>query len=203
LTAEAGSSGRLNFLQTAYLLLQSIFVSFLFDIQEEFFHMQPRNVYDYTDVGSSVSAQSTILRKTYGLLGLSFLPAAAGAFVAMATGLSLFSFTGNYWIAVGIFFAFFYGISFLIEKNRHSNVGAALLMVLTFGLVTTYMSQDGQQHIYSVEPFDVVKKEGSLYTFQVKHKLENAGSFKVAYRMFPKNADLPHRQDFCYVKWLD
>ena len=47
--------------------------------------MQPRNVYDYTDVGSSVSAQSTILRKTYGLLGLSFLPAAAGAFVAMAT----------------------------------------------------------------------------------------------------------------------
>lgn len=96
--------------------------------------MQPRNVYDYTDVGGSVSAQSTILRKTYGLLGLSFLPAAAGAFVAMATGLSLFSFTGNYWVALGIFFAFFYGMSFLIEKNRYSNVGAALLMVLTFGL---------------------------------------------------------------------
>ena len=90
--------------------------------------MQPRNVYDYTDVGSSVSAQSTILRKTYGLLGLSFLPAAAGAFVAMATGLSLFSFTGNYWVALSIFFAFFYGMSFLIEKNRYSNVGAGLLM---------------------------------------------------------------------------
>ena len=27
---------------------------------------------------------------------------------AMATGLSLFSFTGNYWVALGIFFAFFY-----------------------------------------------------------------------------------------------
>ena len=24
--------------------------------------------------------------------------------------------------------------------------------------------------------------------------MENAGSFKVSYRMFPKNADLPHRQ---------
>ncbi|MBH5330313.1 Bax inhibitor-1 family protein [Eikenella sp. S3360] len=96
--------------------------------------MQPNNVYDYTDVGRSAVSQNTVLRKTYGLLGLSFLPAAAGAFLAMSTGLSLFSFTGNRWIAIGIFFAFFYGMSFLIEKNRYSNVGAALLMVLTFGL---------------------------------------------------------------------
>ncbi|MCO7113369.1 hypothetical protein NIB75_14715 [Bacteroides uniformis] len=39
-----------------------------------------------------------------------------------------------------------------------------------------------------------MKKEGNLYTFQAKHKMENAGSFKVSYRMFPKNADLPHRR---------
>ncbi|OAM26618.1 MULTISPECIES: Bax inhibitor-1 family protein [Eikenella] len=96
--------------------------------------MQPNNVYDYTDVGRSAVSQNTVLRKTYGLLGLSFLPAAAGAFFAMSTGLSLFGLTGNRWIALGIFFAFFYGMSFLIEKNRYSNVGAALLMVLTFGL---------------------------------------------------------------------
>lgn len=69
-------------------------------------------------------------------------------------------------------------------------------------LVTTYISADGHQHVYSAEPFSVVKKEGNLYTFQVKHSLSNAGSFKVAYRMFPKNADLPHRQDFCYVRWF-
>ena len=69
-------------------------------------------------------------------------------------------------------------------------------------LVTTYISVDGHQHVYSTEPFSVVKKEGDLYTFQVKHSLSNAGSFKVAYRMFPKNADLPHRQDFCYVRWF-
>ena len=69
-------------------------------------------------------------------------------------------------------------------------------------LVTIYTAADGKQHIYSVAPFDVVKKEGDLYTFQVKHSLSNAGSFKVSYRMFPKNADLPHRQDFCYVRWF-
>lgn len=96
--------------------------------------MQPRNAYDYTEAGRSVSAQNTVLRKTYGLLGLSFIPAAAGAFTAMSTGLSIYSFVGNRWIALAVFFAFFYGMSFLIEKNRYSNVGAALLMVLTFGL---------------------------------------------------------------------
>lgn len=61
-------------------------------------------------------------------------------------------------------------------------------------LVTTSVAADGKQYIYSVEPFDVVKREGNLYTFQVKHKLENAGSFKVAYRMFPKHPDLPDRK---------
>ncbi len=70
-------------------------------------------------------------------------------------------------------------------------------------LVTTSVAADGKQYIYSVEPFDLVKREGNLYTFQVKHKLENAGSFKVAYRMFPKHPDLPHRQDFCYVRWFN
>jgi glycogen phosphorylase len=69
-------------------------------------------------------------------------------------------------------------------------------------LVTTYTAHDGKQHVHSVEELKVVKVEGNLYTFQFDHKLENAGSFKVSYRMFPKNADLPHRQDFCYVRWF-
>jgi len=70
-------------------------------------------------------------------------------------------------------------------------------------LVTTHMGEDGQQHIYSIEPFSVVKRDGNLYTFNLKHKMENAGSFKSTLRMFPKNAALPHRQDFCYVRWFN
>ena len=70
-------------------------------------------------------------------------------------------------------------------------------------MVTTYQDQDGNQKIYAVEPFQVVKREGTLFTFQLKHKMENAGSFKSAFRMYPKNADLPHRQDFCYVRWFN
>ena len=80
------------------------------------------------------------------------------------------------------------------EKGLNDAVGLEL--------VTTYTTPEGKQHVYSVEPFSVIKKEGDLCTFQAKHSLSNAGSFKVAYRMFPKNQDLPHRQDFCYVRWF-
>ena len=88
-----------------------------------------------------------------------------------------------------------YTITYVIdEKGLNDAIGLEL--------VTTYTTADGKQHVYSVEPFNVIKKEGNLYTFQVKHSLSNAGSFKVSYRMFPKNPELPHRQDFCYVRWF-
>ena len=88
-----------------------------------------------------------------------------------------------------------YTITYVIdEKGLDDAIGLEL--------VTMYTNNEGKQHIYSVEPFSLVKREGNLYTFQVKHSLQNAGSFKVAYRMFPKHPDLPHRQDFCYVRWF-
>ena len=69
-------------------------------------------------------------------------------------------------------------------------------------VVTLYKDAEGKEHIYSVEPMEMVKCEGNLYTYKVKFSLSNAGSFKVCYRMFPENVDLPHRQDFCYVRWF-
>lgn len=58
-----------------------------------------------------------------------------------------------------------YTITYVIdEKGLNDAIGLEL--------VTTYTAQDGKQHVYSVEPFNVVKKEGNLYTFQAKHKME-------------------------------
>ncbi len=70
-------------------------------------------------------------------------------------------------------------------------------------MVVTYTNAEGKEYIYSVSPMEMVKNEGDLYTFQLTASLSNAGSFKVSYRMFPKNADMPHRQDFCYVRWFN
>ncbi len=79
---------------------------------------------------------------------------------------------------------------------------AGLDNALGIELVTITTDKNGEDHIYHVEPLEVIKREGNLYTFHVTHTINNAGSFKIAYRIFPKNDNLPHRQDFCYVKWF-
>ena len=60
----------------------------------------------------------------------------------------------------------------------------------------------GQEHIHEVFPFRMIGSEGNRYTFETVIKADEGGAFKAAVRMYPKNALLPHRQDFAYVKWL-
>ena len=62
---------------------------------------------------------------------------------------------------------------------------------------------DGIDHVRAIRPFNMIGKNGNLYTFECIIEPDYAGTFKTAVRMFPKNEKLPHRQDFCYVKWLD
>lgn len=89
------------------------------------------DVYDYTNTGAV--SQSSVLRKTYALLAASFIPCALGAYAAAATGFNLAALGGR-WMGLIAMFVFFYGMIFLIERNRYSNTGAALLMVFTFGM---------------------------------------------------------------------
>jgi starch phosphorylase len=89
-----------------------------------------------------------------------------------------------------------YVITYVIdEKGLDDAIGLELVLSDT--------DADGKTKLYSVEPFEVVKREGNLFTFRLVHSVANAGSFKAAYRMFPKHPALPHRQDFCYVKWFN
>ena len=71
-------------------------------------------------------------------------------------------------------------------------------------LVTLKPASDtSDRRVYNVHEFKMTGHEGNHYTFELVVVPEHAGSFKTCVRMFPKNAKLPHRQDFCYVKWLD
>ena len=86
-------------------------------------------------------------------------------------------------------------VKFVIDEQGLDNaVGLEFVSVMT--------DEKGEDRIYKVYPFDLVAKEGNLYTFECRIKPAKAGSFKTAVRMYPKNDLLPHRQDFCYVKWL-
>lgn len=71
-------------------------------------------------------------------------------------------------------------------------------------LVSLKSNTSNDDHeVYSVRSFKVKGHEGNLYTFEAVIEPDVAGAFRSCVRMYPKNVNLPHRQDFCYVKWLD
>lgn len=69
--------------------------------------------------------------------------------------------------------------------------------------VAVKTNKEGEDVIASVHQFEVVGKEGNLYTFEAKTVSAEAGTYKTAIRMYPKCDKLPHRQDFAYVKWIE
>lgn len=69
-------------------------------------------------------------------------------------------------------------------------------------LVAVRTSTHNNDKLYEVEELKLVKAEGSRMRFETEYLLDYAGGLKFGFRMFPKNADLPHRMDFCYVRWI-
>ena len=69
--------------------------------------------------------------------------------------------------------------------------------------VNVYVNKDGEERVYNVEPLKMTGKDGNNYTFEADLAPQRFGQYKSAVRMYPKNKNLPHRQDFCYVKWLE
>ena len=82
----------------------------------------------------------------------------------------------------------------LDEKGLDNAVGVEVVTIET--------DSEGKEHINCIDTLELVKKENNIHTFECTATVNNAGIFKVAYRMYPKHADLPHRQDFCYVRWF-
>lgn len=73
----------------------------------------------------------------------------------------------------------------------------------SFGVEFVSVTQvDGVDKLFRVRELPLVNKDGAKLHFASSFDLCDAGMFRCAFRLFPKNADLPHRQDFCYVKWI-
>ena len=69
--------------------------------------------------------------------------------------------------------------------------------------VNIFTNKKGEERIYSIEPLKLVSSEGNNYTFEAELEPKQAGEYRSAVRMYPKNKNLPHRQDFCYVRWIE
>ena len=68
--------------------------------------------------------------------------------------------------------------------------------------LVVYKSMDGEDKFYYTKPFDVIKEEGNVLTYQLNAKLKDAGVFRYGYRLYPVNPALPHRMDFAYTRWI-
>ncbi|MDR4988847.1 MAG: alpha-glucan family phosphorylase [Bacteroidales bacterium] len=108
----------------------------------------------------------------------------------------------------------------LIDKKVMSNSGKTLrlgelfiaeitlkikgLNDTDFGLEVVFgqKSLDGSRELVSVYEMEKVREKDSVFTFRCEVPAKRTGDFNYAFRMFPKNPDLAHRQDFHLIKWL-
>jgi starch phosphorylase len=89
-----------------------------------------------------------------------------------------------------------YNIKYVInEQGLDDAVGLEKVNVL--------VDKNGEEKVFSIEPLKMVSHEGNNYTFEADLSPRQFGQYKSAVRMYPKNKNLPHRMDFCYVKWLE
>ena len=68
--------------------------------------------------------------------------------------------------------------------------------------LVVYKEEDGQVKFHRAEPLNVTGEDGDVLTYNCKVPFHENGIFRYAFRAYPWNENLPHRQDFAYLKWI-
>ena len=94
--------------------------------------------YGYGYAGTSPAERNRVLRNTYVLLALSMIPTVLGAWIGVASGLTLALGGG---LGLIVFLAGAFGFIYAIEKTKHSSTGVWVLLGFTFfmGLMLSRM----------------------------------------------------------------
>ena len=69
-------------------------------------------------------------------------------------------------------------------------------------MIFSISDSKGRTHLQNVVELEMKHYENGIATYSADILPERSGMFQVGLRYFPKNAKLPHRQDFPLVKWL-
>ena len=65
-----------------------------------------------------------------------------------------------------------------------------------------YSNEEGVQKFCNRYEMKEVAREGDVVKYELKHETKLAGMFNYAFRIYPKNPALAHRQSFAYLKWF-
>ena len=68
--------------------------------------------------------------------------------------------------------------------------------------LVVYKEEDGQVKFHRAAEFEVIAEDGNILTYSCKEAFHENGIFRYAFRAYPWNENLPHRQDFAYLKWF-
>lgn len=68
--------------------------------------------------------------------------------------------------------------------------------------MVVYTNENNEMKFRTIEPLTIVKEEGNVVTYELNNTVKDAGVFRYGFRIYPNNPDLPHRQDFAYVRWI-
>jgi len=69
-------------------------------------------------------------------------------------------------------------------------------------VITENGEDNGSPHLLEAVEFEVGQVEGSICTYNLDLQIMDPGAYNYGIRVYAKNPNLPHRQDFMYIKWL-
>jgi glycogen phosphorylase/synthase len=82
-----------------------------------------------------------------------------------------------------------------VKKIPKENVGVEFII--------THMSKKGEHEFVASEEFKLVSCKSGKCLYRANLVPEKAGSFFYGIRIYPKHKDLPHKQDFYLLRWID
>ncbi|HEX2968280.1 MAG TPA: alpha-glucan family phosphorylase [Bacteroidales bacterium] len=82
-----------------------------------------------------------------------------------------------------------------IKNIPKENVGVEFLI--------TRLNKAGEHEFVDSEEFRMVSCKGGKCLYRARLVPEKAGSFYYGIRIYPKHKDLPHKQDFYLLRWID
>jgi starch phosphorylase len=90
-----------------------------------------------------------------------------------------------------------YKISVVIDVKDLNDTGIGI------DVVTTEKDSNNEDKLDEAKPMTLYKVKDSKLYYMLEDRITRAGTYKYAFRMYPKNDDLAHRMDFCYVRWFN
>jgi phosphorylase/glycogen(starch) synthase len=82
-----------------------------------------------------------------------------------------------------------------VKKIPKENVGVEFII--------THLKKNGEREFVDSEEFRLVSCKNGKCLYRANLVPEKAGSFSYGIRIYPKHKDLPHKQDFYLLRWID